>query len=153
MGSFVEGEGADIDPRLATLIDNYQRAVAKAIALLSTYGIPRPATNTAWVMFDMPDLAILPDGVRLMKHGYGCRVKADGIHVDFDFGQDGQIDGFDCYRLYDFTRGKMLTRYGIDSETSLKDLFDSACVAKELIFSGYILWYLSDTNTSPPQNS
>ncbi|WP_448654326.1 DUF6896 domain-containing protein [Pseudomonas fluorescens] len=33
-------------------------------------------------------------------HGIGCRVYLPGICIDFDYGPDGRVDGFDAWRLY-----------------------------------------------------
>lgn len=33
-------------------------------------------------------------------HGVGCAVHFPGLTVDFDYGENGRIDGFDVWRLY-----------------------------------------------------
>ena len=90
-----------MDRRLALLIEDYQETVVKAIAVLERAGIPRPASNTEWAGIGLPNGDLLP-GYRIFKHGFGCSVKGPGLAVDFDFGNAGQIDGFDIGRLQAF---------------------------------------------------
>jgi hypothetical protein len=133
--------GNPIDTRLRKLIDDYVAAVRTAVTAMTEMGIPLPSSNDDWAYYQLPDGLILPPGTRMQKHGYGCRFKNDDVYVDFDFGANGEIDGFDCWRLYDFCRGHLRSKYGFASETELNESFDCACNASELVFSGYILWY------------
>lgn len=48
------------------------------------------------------------------KQGFGCAVDGPTWSVDFDFGDEGQIDGSDVWRLYAFAR-KRLADYEFDS--------------------------------------
>ena len=38
-------------------------------------------------------------------HGTGCRVETAEVEVDFDFGPNGSIPGFDPWKLYGFAQG------------------------------------------------
>lgn len=90
---------APMDTRLARLIADYQAHVAKAVALLERAGLSRPKSNVEWALqrtLPSPDLG---DGFVCRKHGYGCFVRGPAWAVDFDFGDVGQIDGFDAWRL------------------------------------------------------
>ncbi len=112
-----------------------------AVASLASMGVPRPTSNNEWAFYQLPKDLVIPSGTRIQKHGYGCRFKNELVYVDFDFGEHGEIDGFDCWRLQDYCRERLTTRYGFDSQKDLERAFDDACEAKELIYSGYILWY------------
>jgi len=112
--------------------------------MLEAVGIPRPASTKDWVGYDVPGSGSLPDGGEYNIHGYGCAVNSPAVRVDFDFGADGQIDGFDCWRLLRFAGNKLEKQYGIADESELRSIFDNACNSGELADSGYILWYLSD---------
>jgi hypothetical protein len=90
-----------MDRRLALLIEDYQETVVKAITVLERAGIRRPPSNTQWAGISLPNGDLLP-GYRIFKHGFGCSVKGPGLAVDFDFGNAGQIDGFDIGRLQAF---------------------------------------------------
>ncbi len=112
---------------------------------MSALGIRLPASHDEWALYQLPANLNLPSGTRIQKHGYGCRFKNERVYVDFDFGANGEIDGFDCWRLYDFSRGRLSSKYGFESEKELEEEFENACKANALKFSGYILWYLRDT--------
>jgi hypothetical protein len=127
---------------LGKLIDDYQSAVAAAVALLESSGIARPSNPTAWVELDIPRSGELPGKVRYFKHGFGCAVHLPSAKVDFDFGAQGQIDGFDIGRLVGFA-GDRLTAYGFSSSQDIKTAFEAAAQSGEIVASEYILYYLA----------
>lgn len=129
-----------MDPRLARLIESYRMAVVKAVTLLERAGIPRPSSNHAWTRMDVPGRGELGRGYRYFKHGYGCAVRGPEWSIDFDFGDRGQIDGFDAWRLYRFAE-KKLRQYGFDSQEDFERAFEEAKAAGDLLYSGYILYY------------
>lgn len=43
-------------------------------------------------------------GVKYELHGIGCRINFSTGSVDFDYGPNGEINGFDTWRLYNFAR-------------------------------------------------
>jgi len=130
-----------MDQRLATLIDDYIALVCSAVRLLVQGGIGRPGSNTEWACNGIPGTGVLPGGVKYFKHGYGCAVHLKGGTVAFDFGETGQINGFDVWRLSRFAGGK-LGQYGFRSEAELDACFKAEVAAGSLIYSGYILHYL-----------
>ena len=127
---------------LAQLIYDYQGAVRTAVALLEGSGILKPATPDAWVGLDIPQRGELQGGVRYFKHGYGCAVNLPSGKVDFDFGAEGQIDGFDLWRLVGFAEGRLIA-YGFSSEQDVKSAFQSAEQSGKIVRSDYILYYLA----------
>ena len=60
-------------------------------------------------------------------------------------GDAGQINGFDWYRLSTFAGTRLTSEFGIRDNDELRSIFDDACNSGNLIDSGYILWYTSDT--------
>ena len=132
-----------MDNRLQGLIGDYQRAVERAVSLLGEAGIPRPTSSTEWASNDAPGMGPLSGGGTYHKHGFGCVVIHDDVVVDFDFGEHGEIDGIDLERLIRFANRQTLAKYGINSEDELRRLLESACQRKELVYSGYILWFLN----------
>ena len=130
---------------LAQLICDYQGAVRTAVALLEGSGIPKPATPDAWAGLDIPQRGELQGGVRYFKHGYGCAVNLPSGKVDFDFGAEGKIDGFDLWRLVGFAEGRLIT-YGFSSEQDVKSAFQLAEQSGEIVRSDYILFYLAGTD-------
>ena len=94
---------------------------------------------------DIPQLGKLIGGIPYFKHGFGCKVKLPRGAVDFDFGEQGQINGFDLWRFLDFA-GSRLFEYGFSSEAALKQYFEDELKADHLVYSGYILYYLVDSS-------
>ncbi|MBI4752701.1 MAG: hypothetical protein HY774_29785 [Acidobacteria bacterium] len=126
---------------LFTLIRDYQNAVRTAVTLLEASGIARPTSSTAWVGVDIPEIGELSGGVPYFKHGFGCAVYLPSGKVDFDFGDEGQIDGFTCNRLLGFVNGQV-ARYGLASVQAFEATFQAAVQTGDIVPSGYILCYL-----------
>lgn len=131
-----------MNPGLSRLIADYQRAVRLAVTLLEQAGIARPSSNGEWAFLGIPQRGELPGNVRYFKHGYGCAVHLPAATVDFDFGANGEIDGFDLWRLAGFANER-LPDYGFADEAALKECFNREVEAGSLRYSGYILYYLT----------
>lgn len=127
---------------LFTLIREYQSAVRVAVTLLEASGIARPTSSTAWVEADIPQSGELSGGVPYFKHGFGCAVQVPSGKVDFDFGDQGQIDGFTVNRLLGFVDGQV-DRYGFASVQAVETTFQAAVQTGDITPSGYILYYLT----------
>jgi hypothetical protein len=84
------------------LIDDYLAAVQNAVSRLQASGVQLPATCQEWAASSLPNRGILAGGLPYLKHGYGCTVGAGVDEVDFDFGQNGETNGFDGWRLSQF---------------------------------------------------
>ncbi|WP_426212663.1 DUF6896 domain-containing protein [Massilia sp. TWP1-3-3] len=134
-----------MDSRLSTLISDYQAAVRQAVELMAASGIERPASSTQWGDLDIRQSGELNGQIRYYKHGYGCAVHLPRGLIDFDFGSNGEIDGFDAWRLIGFA-GARLCEYGFSSEADLKKVFDAAAQSDDIWFSGYLLYYLAGSN-------
>jgi hypothetical protein len=137
-----------MNPGLAKLIADYQTSVFDAVAILKRSGIPLPSSNREWTGFDIPERGMLKGGVPYFKHGYGCAVPLPGGSVDFDFGANGEIDGFDSWRLASYA-GQRLSEYGFADDAAMQTCFKSEIAAGSLIFSGYILYFAAETNAQP----
>ena len=132
-----------MDARLATLIRDYQARVAEAVAMLEAAGIPRPASTGEWAVANVPERGCLPRGFRFCTNRVGCEVHGAEWMVDFVFGDEGRIDGFDSARLYEFAR-RRFSGYGFKSEKEFSEAVQRAVEAGELRTSERGLHYLSD---------
>ena len=129
-----------MDPRLANLIDEYIRAVADCVNLLAIAGAEMPDKDYEWPPEDFPYSGTLQDGREYWCHGVGCLVKSTkGRSVDFDFGENGETNGFSESRLKAFL-GSNPTKFGFDSHAEMSKSFENA--KPELVFSGIILYFL-----------
>lgn len=132
-----------MDSRLSKLITDYQASVQRAVELMAASGIARPASNTEWVGLDIPQIGELSGRIPYFKHGYGCAVHLLGAAVDFEFGLNGEIDGFSASRLIGYA-GVRLGGYGFSSEAELQKVFDVTTHSDAMRFSGDQLYYLTD---------
>jgi hypothetical protein len=51
----------------------------------------------------IPRAGIAANGLEFRFHGFGCWISDGTVSVDFDFTPDGQIGGFDAWRLHVFS--------------------------------------------------
>ncbi|WP_285605816.1 DUF6896 domain-containing protein [Geothrix edaphica] len=137
--------GNPMDTHLNLLIQDYARAVNSAVALMQKGGLPKPSSNIEWSRYEIPQKGVLPGGVPYFKHGFGCFVELPGSPVDFDFGFEGQTNGFDSGRLLRFA-GDRLHSYGFSSVADFESIFKQAVDSGSLRFSGYVLYYPEPSN-------
>jgi hypothetical protein len=62
-------------------------------------------------------------GVKYELHGIGCRINLSTGSVDFNYGPNGEINGFDVWRLYNFAR---------ERPSKYKKYCDKKIIEKEL---------------------
>ncbi len=132
---------AAMDARLRNLINQYLGAVSTAVSLLQKSGISLPATNAVWAATEFPESKKLQGEVPFFKHGYGCTVSLPEGVVDFDFGENGETDGFDLWRLQRFAECNM-QRFEFKSLEDIAAAFENAKANQEFRYSGYLLYYL-----------
>ncbi|EPL6275335.1 DUF6896 domain-containing protein [Proteus mirabilis] len=132
-----------MDARLYGLINEYVNRVSEAVELMKFSGIALPKSNNEWAANGIPQKGQLNGGVKYFKHGYGCAVHLNSGAVDFDFGENGEFNGFDYWRLKGFSDNN-LNQYGFNSPDELKECFEAEISNGNLLFSGYILYYLKD---------
>lgn len=41
-------------------------------------------------------------GYKIRPHGIGMEINIDGVKIDFDFGHNGEVNGFDAWHLFNF---------------------------------------------------
>nr|WP_305009462.1 MULTISPECIES: hypothetical protein [Providencia] len=134
-----------MDTRLRNLINDYLKRISEAIELMKLSGIALPKSNNEWACNALPIKGVLNGGVKYFKHGYGCAVHLKSGVVDFDFGEHGEINGFDYWRLKSISDNS-LNQYGFNSPNELKECFETEISNGNLIFSGYILYYKKNTS-------
>ena len=134
-----------MNQKLKSLIESYLSAVNEAIELLVASGMALPKSNTEWATSGINQRGELKNGIKYFKHGYGCAVHLSSGAVDFDFGPNGEYNGFDEWRLWGFLQNSQLPKF-FKSESELKQEFRHAIESGELTFSGYILYFLNETN-------
>lgn len=106
------------------------------------YARSNAPSDSEWASAEGPPAGTLLSGYRFYKHGVGCAVHGPSWSVDFDFGEQGQIDGIDPHRLRAFAE-QNLSKHGFESPDEVDQLFADAAKRGSLRFSGYILYYVS----------
>lgn len=133
-----------MDERLSQLISDYQRAVGTAVFLMAESGIEIPSNINDLLNLNIPAQGELNGGVKYLKHGHGFWVDLPEGEVDFDFGQQGEIDGFDEWRLWLFCQRRPNT-YTFGTEQAFLDCFGQALKDRKLATSSYDLYYVVDS--------
>ena len=92
-----------LNPNLKALIKEFQATVSKATSLFQKY---RGFSNISeWRQQQMKPTGSVDEAnlYRYYFHGIGCAFHfPDGDVIDWDWGLDGRIDGFDFWRLSRF---------------------------------------------------
>jgi hypothetical protein len=90
--------------RLVKLIHEYQTKILEAATLFQKYKGIELSSLMYW-----KQAGLLREGfidpehsIEYSFHGIGCRVSLLSGEVDWDFGHDGRLDGFDAWRLWRF---------------------------------------------------
>ena len=111
---------------LENLIAEYLTQVKKATDLLEqafgTKNILR-----LWHSKKIPRRGFVTDGVTYELHGIGCSVYLSELCVDFDYGPDDRVDGFDSWRLY---------MYACETPSKYKKYTDKQVLERE--FNAYL---------------
>lgn len=127
-----------------SLIKDYQRDV-KLFMKLFYEKYYRKDVLRAWHDGEVPQEGKLTDSVEYELHGIGCCVFFPDREVDFDFGPDLRVDGFDLWRLQQYIkRNANPEKYpSLDElEVSFKNLVESGRIKK--IYNNSNLYFFSD---------
>ncbi|QDU19864.1 DUF6896 domain-containing protein [Urbifossiella limnaea] len=97
---------------LTALIERFRHAQDRGVAFVvevlgPTLGVRLPTTADEWVTICGETglyNARWVNGVGVYSHGYGIELTFPGLTIDFDWGEFGEPDGFDIWRLYHFAR-------------------------------------------------
>ena len=94
-------------PELETLIKHFRAAQDAGVATIrDTLKLPFPTSGPDWVHYccahGLQKITEL-NGIPIYAHGYGIELKIGDLTIDFDWGANGEPDGFDAWRLYTFT--------------------------------------------------
>jgi hypothetical protein len=112
---------------LIRLIHEYQGKVKEAVELFERYkGLKPPRRPLEWRFSGISPSGYLDPNSKISYsfHGYGCRVKLSSGFIDWDFGEDGEIDGFDVWRLQVFVEEGTQKFPEFQDEVVLKAVFE-----------------------------
>lgn len=122
---------------------DYQDRIISAVVLMRRSGIRMPHSEADWIYSKIPATGKLIGGVPYFKHGQGCRVSLAEGEVDFDFGEHGEIGGFDAWWLYNFA-GNHIGDYGFTRLAEINNYLLHLLDEGRLERVGFGLYYLTD---------
>jgi hypothetical protein len=131
-----------MDKNLERLITEFQSRVRDAVALMYRSGMMMPHSSFAWSRADIPETGFLDGGIKYLKHGAGCEVQLETGPVDFDFGDSGEIGGFDLWWLTKFATDR-LPFFEFESAEQIEQSFEAAVAHGDLESSRHGLYYLA----------
>lgn len=129
---------------LRELIDAYHSKAFELIPqLFKALELTLPISKTDWVRLDVPQRGKVGDSLQYFKHGYGVAIKFDGGEIDIDFGDKGEYNGFDGWRLFRFAEESNFRTPYKDHREVEADIID-AVQNGQLRDSGYSLYFLNN---------
>jgi hypothetical protein len=75
-------------------------------AVVNTLRLPIPKSGSDWSLYCCANGIQRVEelnGIPIYAHGFGIELKIGKLTIDFDWGPNGEDDGFDAWRLYNFT--------------------------------------------------
>lgn len=134
-----------MDEELNLLIEQFNHIQRRAVDVLEReFGCKRPESNMDFVSRCAPHIRKVGyecGGYKIRPHGYGMEIKVDGKTIDFDFGINGEIDGFDAWRLSCFSRRNNLINR-LKSEEDIKSAILSAVESGHIVKSEGLNYYI-----------
>ncbi|NUU03514.1 DUF6896 domain-containing protein [Herbaspirillum robiniae] len=127
---------------LKELITAYQRSTYSAVELMIQSGIKIPTSANAWANTDIPSEGKLNGEIAYYKHGAGCEVELPTGTVDFDFGEMGEIDGFDEWKLKKYIQ-PLLPAFEFDSMEDVELCFEKAVKVGSIVSTKRGLYYVA----------
>src|SRR5436305_375256 len=123
-----------MNPVLADVIRRFRAARDRGVAtLVGRLGVPLPASNRQWVA-DCAERGLYRtrqlNCVTTYAHGYGIELALE-VTIDWDWGDHGEPDGFDDWRLWNFVRENNLA-IGCDNSAQIREWLEDALEAGEL---------------------
>jgi hypothetical protein len=96
---------SDQNETLETLINDFISTVESSTLSLELKFGTRDIRRL-WYTKEIERCGRVTRGVKYQLHGIGCRINSSTGSVDFDYGPNGEINGFDTWRLYNFARDR-----------------------------------------------
>lgn len=125
-----------MNQELSRIINLFNDAQKEAVYILENqFGCSRPTSDMDFIARCKPAIQnqnYESGGYRIRPHGIGMEIDIHGVRIDFDFGENGEFNGFDSWRLFNFIK-KNKIKTTISSEKEMKELLKNA------ISNGYIV--------------
>jgi hypothetical protein len=143
-------------PVLANLINRFRAAQDYGVALVrdvlgGALGVRLPTSNHEWVTI-CAECGLYQigwvNGIEVYAHGYGIELTVDGLTIDFDWGDRGEPDGFDGWRLWNHVRGNGLPPAD-ESFSQVRAWLEEAAARGELTRDTFLYYLPSSSHPVP----
>lgn len=132
-----------MNQELERIIGLYQSAVAELFPRLAKHlGTQLPITNNEWAIKPYAQRGTTRCGIQYFIHGYGVALKHQTTEIDFDLGAEGQINGIDPWKLWDFLESNKI-KTSFSSSKEIENAVKAEVAQGNMVYSGYMLYYLS----------
>jgi hypothetical protein len=145
-----------MNPVLAEMIGQFRSAQDRGVAVISevlgpALGVRLPGSNLEWVII-CGDCGLSKrlevNGIGVYAHGYGIELILDDVTIDFDWGDSGEPDGFDAWRLWNFFHDNGIT-VDCESYSQVRSWLEQASALGELT-RDELLYYLPTNRARYP---
>jgi len=115
-----------MSPLLANMIEQFRSAQDRGVSFVAEVlgpvaGVRLPSSNREWVRIcEESGLHRIREinGIKIYAHGFGIELISKDMTIDFDWGDSGEPDGFDAWRLWNFLR----RNHGTDERVTHADV-------------------------------
>ena len=144
-----------MNPTFAIIVITFRAAQDRALKTLrDEFRIPIPSSNRQWVQI-CDELLLYKthpvNGVSINAHGYGVEVIYQDCSVDFDWGDHGEGNGFDAWRLWNHCEVNRIFLEKCDFNM-IKSWLSAAFHANELV-KDRLLYYLPHEHEADQKNT
>lgn len=127
------------------ILELFNIAQEKVVKTLENiWQLKTPITNSEWVPWSQnlyeKNQFSNNESIKIFPHGYGLRFQDKNLFIDFDFGDEGEISGFDSYRLWQFISANQIKTLFTEKDQIDRVIKDQTNKEK-LYFSGYLNYY------------
>ena len=129
------------------LVNSFNQRQKEVVKILrDLWNIEFPMTNTNWMNWhhqaDSSSVPYEKRNIKIFPHGYGLSMKTPEFWIDFDFGDAGEINGFDAGRLLTYNQKNTMINC-LDTLDQFQNIIDQEVQNGNLKYSGYINYYKS----------
>lgn len=125
-----------MNQELVNLISKFNAAQTKAVDILENkFNCPRPSSSDDYIVRCVPiirDANYESHGYKIRPHGIGLEINIDGVTVDFDFGLNGEFNGFDAWRLMEFINNNKINT-SLNTEAIIESAINEALKSGEIV--------------------
>ena len=129
---------------LDEVIDMFRAVQEHVTFRLRNSGIPLPSSAMQWAVAISPaireGLFSIPTDMNIRPHGFGIEFYDSRWWIDFDFGLEGQLGGFDAWRIQEFIENNALNALDTKSE-SIQQLLEAGVKKRKYEQSRHINYY------------